>query len=116
MSMTNGQTALHLAAMTEQWEVVKYLVQERNMDVYERGEGPFGRETTMERSPSDVRDWLVEWNLHENAKRTALHSLIGDGNREMVKNLVEGGAELPDFNQRYKDGLTALQYGAGMAT
>ena len=95
----DGRTAIHCAASSGA-DVVRWLVDQREMNVNERDNG--GRTVFHHAAGSGalkVLDWLaeekeVDVNVTDNTGRTALHYAVTSGDLEIIRWLVEKGTDV----------------------
>jgi ankyrin repeat protein len=90
-----GKTALHFAADSDEWDVVKWLVEERGADIAAKdNDGQTVLHYAASRDKWDVVKWLVEERgadiaAKDNDGQTVLHLVATHGELDVVKWLVE---------------------------
>lgn len=112
----DGNTLLHAAAWNGQLNIVKYLVDEKkiNVNIRDKDKGFTPISEAIQRNNIHVFRHLIEApninvNIPDNSNVTPLHYAAQKGYLEIVKSLLDKGA---DVNTKQRDGRTALYWAA----
>jgi ankyrin repeat protein len=111
----NGNTALNFALVKGNLEVVKYLIDEKGVDVKKAN---YDGERVLHLAAGDLEvvkylidEKKVDINQFDRLGQTALHWAARNRNLEVVKYLID--EKKVDVNQANYDGETALHYATG---